>query len=578
MVRARARARTRTSAPAPTPASRSPEGAPLRPRDWGGLGAALLLGALAYSGSLRGAFVFDDLPQILENPAIRNLGTFPAPWGREVLPNRWVAYLTFAVNHGLGGYDTFGWHLANLGIHLANAALVWAFVVLAFRSPRLRSSTLAASAGAVAFASAAIFATHPLGTQAVAYVVQRITSLATLFYLLSVVLYLAWRLRPGGPARPLLYAGALASALLALRTKEIAFTLPVSLALVEWAFLEGGRRRWLPILPVALLALLIPLSLLDLGKPVSAVLDSADSSTRVLPPAGRHDYLRTEAVVVARYLGLLALPVGQSIDHDVAIRRSWLAPDVAACTLLLAGLAALGAWMAWRSTPRGGRPPLDPAVRLVALGIAWFFVTLSVESSVIPITDVMNEHRAYLPSSALLPAAVTLLALLFRRLDAGRVARDTAVAGGIAAALLAVATWNRNRVWRDEESLWRDAMAKSPGHLRPLSNLGAALAKQRRFAEAIPVMRRATELDPASSPLHVQLGVVLFLAGKPQEAEVELRRAVALEPDDPDALFNLAVMLRGMGRREEARPYQERLVRVAPDRERRDWAAAELAR
>ena len=559
---------------APAPAA----SAPLGPKDAFAVGAVLVLGALAYSSSLRGEFVFDDLVQIVDNPAIRDLGSFLGPSGYRMLPNRYVAYVTFALNYLAGGYDPFGWHLVNVAIHLANGVLVWALVVLAFRSPRLRSSALVPASRAIAFASAALFVSHPLTTQAVSYVVQRLASLATFFYLLSVVLYMTWRLSRATPGPRALYVGVLVSALLAVRTKEIAFTLPVAMALVEWAFLDGGRRRWLPILPVAALALLIPLALVDLGMPASPAPVSAERSIRVPIPAGRHDYLRTQAVVVTRYLGLLALPVGQAVDHDVAIRRSWLAPDVAGSAFLLASLAAFGAWMAWRSTQRGGRPALDPSVRLVALGIGWFFLTLSVESSLVPIADVMNEHRAYLPSSALLPAAVTLLALLLRRVDPGHVVRDIAIAGGLAASVLGVVTWNRNLAWRNGETLWSDAAAKSPGHFRPVSNLGFLLSTQRRYPEATTVLRRGVEIDPASAAARVQLGVALFLGGKLEEAEVELRRAVALDPNDTDALFNLSVFLRATGRRPEARIYQERLRQVATDPADRAWAEAELVR
>jgi hypothetical protein len=392
------------------------------------------------------------------------------------------------------------------------------------------------------------------------------------------VLYLLWRLREGKAGRWLPYAGLLLASLLAMRTKEISFTLPFSLALVEWALFPGGPRRWLPILPVAAIALLIPLSLVELGGSPSGMLASADSSTRVLAPAGRLDYLRTQAVVVVAYLRLLVLPYGQSVDHLVAIRRSWWAPDVAGSVLLLASLGGLAAWLFWRSRPRNGRPPLDPAVRLVGLGIAWFFVTLSVESSVIPIADVMNEHRVYLPAAGLFPAAATLLALLFLRLDARHVGRDTAVAGAVLASVLGVVTWNRNLAWRDETALWSDAAAKSPGHYRPVFNWGAALTKQRRFAEAAVIFRRGVEVDPRSVAARVQLGVVLYLSGDPRGAEVELRQAVALAPDDADALLNLSVLLGAVGKKDEARVYLERLRRVAKSPGDRAWAEAELAR
>jgi tetratricopeptide (TPR) repeat protein len=538
----------------------------------------LLLGILAYSNSLHGEFVFDDLQQLSLNPAIRDLSSFLGPSGYRSQPNRFVAYVTFALNHHLVGYAPFGWHVVNLAIHLANALLVWALVRLAFRSPRLRTSALAPSAGAIAFAAAALFVAHPLATQAVSYIVQRITSLATFFYVLTVVLYLAWRLRPAARGRVALYAGVLVASLLAFRTKEISFTLPLALVLVEWAFLEGDRRRWLPILPVAALSLVIPLTLLDLGKSAGEVLASADTTTRVQAAFSRFDYLRTQAVVVVRYLGLLVLPAGQVLDHDVQIRDSWLAPDVAGSALLIASLCALAAWLAWRSRPGEARPAFDPSVRLLSFGIAWFFLTLSVESSVIPIADVMNEHRVYLPSAGLLPAAATAVALLFLRTDPRHVARDTAIAGALAGAVLGIATWNRNLVWRSEIALWSDVTQKSPRHWRALKNLATALFKQDRIPEAVAALRRHVEVFPDEAVSHMQLGVGLYVARRPAEAEAELRRAVELGPEEPDMLFNLAFFLLEMGRRPEARPYLEHLVRVDKDRERRIWAETELAR
>ncbi len=570
--------RPRKARPPAPPASPVRDGASLRNSTLAAA-AVVVIGALAYSNSLHGQFVFDDLSQLVENPGIRDLGAFLGPAGYRMLPNRFVAYLTFALNLAIGGYEPIGWHLVNLVIHLGNALLVQALVVLAFRTPRMRDSALSPSAGAIAFVASALFVAHPLATQAVSYVVQRITSLATLFYLAAVVLYLLWRLRPPGRrGRWALYGGVLLSTLLAMRTKEIAFTLPVAIGLVEGILLEGERRRWLPLLPIGAIALLIPLSLVDLGGSPASVLASADASTRVIAPAGRLDYLRTQAVVVVEYLRLLVLPFGQSVDHLVTIRRSWWAPDVAGSVLLLASLGGLAAWLLWRSRPRGAKPPLDPAVRLVALGIAWFFVALSVESSIIPIADVMNEHRVYLPSAGFFPAVATLVALLFLHVDARHVARDTAVTGAVAATFLGLVTWNRNPVWHDEISLWSDAAAKSPGHYRPVFNWGAALTKQRRFAEAATVLRRGTELDPSSVAARVQLGVVLYLAGDPRGAEVELRHAVAIDPDDPDALLNLSVLLGAVGKGPEARVYLERLLRVAKDPADRAWAAAELAK
>src|SRR5512137_1802631 len=107
-------------------------------------GAVALLGLLAYGNSLQGAFVFDDVKQIQDNPAIRDLGEYllGAP-GHLAPPNRFVAYLSFALNHRLGGLAVGGFHLVNLLVHLGNALLLFGLVLLVFRTPRLRESALA---------------------------------------------------------------------------------------------------------------------------------------------------------------------------------------------------------------------------------------------------------------------------------------------------------------------------------------------------------------------------------------------------------------------------------------------------
>ena len=516
-------------------------------------GAVALLGLLAYANSLQGAFVFDDVRQIQDNPAIRDLGEYllGSP-GHLAPPNRFVAYLSFALNHRFGGLAVTGFHLVNLAVHLGNALLVFGLVLLAFRTPRLEESLLSGRAPVVAFAAAALFVTHPIQTQAVAYVVQRITSLATLFYLSAVLLYLSSRLAPAGGRRRWRYALSLLSALLAMRTKEIAFTLPFALLLVEWAFFgRPAPRQWLGLAPFGAVALVIPLSLLRLDQPMGQVLSDASTVTRVQDTGSRLDYLRTEVAVISTYLRLLLWPAGQNIDHDYPVLRSFLSPRVAWGLLVHASLLAV-AVVAWRrSSPRAPRP-VDPAWRLVSVGILLFFLAHGVESSVIPIVDVIFEHRVYLPSVGFFVAVAAAGTLLLRRWKPDRFAPWVIGATAAVALLLAGATLARNRVWRSDLALWTDSVGKSPGKARPWFNLGTALAELGRDQEAVEPMRRAVKLDPAWAHARTQLGGLLILTGRPAEAEPELREALRLKPGETATMFNLAEALWRTGRRKEA--------------------------
>ena len=498
------------------------------------------------------------------------------------LASRYVGYLTFALNYRLGGLATAGYHLVNVAIHLANALLVIALVQLTFRTPRLRDSALAPSSWAIAFVAAAAFVTHPLGTEAVAYVVQRLTSLATTFYLATVVLYARWRLRDGasrsrwrGVASG---AAVVATALLAMRTKEIAFTLPLAVALWDLSFLEGtATARVRRLAPLLATLPVIPLTALhERAASGAGILARLAETTRIDTPLPRLEYLTTQLVVVVKYLGLLAFPEGQSLDHDVPVYRSLLEPRVAASLALLAALA----WLAVLLYRRTARPAaLDPAARLVAFGIAWFFVSSLVESSLIPISDLMVEHRAYLPSVGIFVAGATVLAALARRVPRVSPDRATVLVGTLVALILSSATLSRNEVWADDVSLWSDAALKSPRKPRPFVNLGTALALSGRRELGARVLRQAVALDPTSTHARAQLAAALLSLGRAAEAEPELREVLRLAPRDPEALYNLATLLWRSGGRNEARDLFGRFLEVAPPAyaDARRLAAARLA-
>jgi tetratricopeptide (TPR) repeat protein len=357
----------------------------------------------------------------------------------------------------------------------------------------------------------------------------------------------------------------LLAALLAVRTKEIAFTLPLALALAEFLlFPPGGRRRWLPIVPVGLLALLIPATWMDISGPVTSVLESADRVSRLQTTIPRLDYLRTQSAVICEYLRLLAWPAGQNLDHDFPVYTSWLEPRVLGSVAFLALLAAFAVWSARRSAPRPGGPLLDPSFRLVAFGIGWFFLTLVVESSVIPIVDVIYEHRAYLPGVGIFVAVATLLGLLLQRIAPGASTRATGLVGIALALVLGSLTMQRNAVWADPVSLWSDVVEKSPNKFRPHQNLGESLDAAGRLGAAEREFRRAVEIEPGSIVARTSLATILQKSGRPGEAEAEYREALRVESEHLPALFNLAELLWSSGRRHEAASLYRRFLELGP--------------
>jgi tetratricopeptide (TPR) repeat protein len=278
----------------------------------------------------------------------------------------------------------------------------------------------------------------------------------------------------------------------------------------------------------------------------------------------RVDYLKTQAVVVCEYLRLLAWPSGQNLDHDFPVFTSVLEPRVLGSLAILLTLGATALWLALRAAPRPGRPSLDPAFRVVAFGIGWFFLALAVESSLIPIVDVIYEHRAYLPSVGMYAAASTLLGLLFLKIAPESAGRVTVLTGLALALLLGSLTLQRNAVWTNALTLWSDSAEKSPGKARPHLLLGEALEAARRYGEAERELRRAIEIDPEFPPGRTSLATFLQKSGNTQDAEAEYRVVLRLDPDQYPAIFNLAELLWSSGRRDEAAALYQRFLELAP--------------
>jgi len=524
-------------------------------RPWAG---ALLVAAAVvacYANSLAVPFQFDDDPNIVLNPCADDLACWAGPLAGPA--TRRVGLFTLGLDRRLHGLDPAGFHVTNLAFHLAAALLLQALVAAALRAADREGRLTAHQTRGAALLAALVFACHPVQTQAVTYVVQRLASLATALYLASLLLYLRARIapRPGGPGPAALLAAAVACALLAMQTKEIAFTLPLAAVLLDRALLEGGWRRRLAFLGPLLATLpVIPWLVLRGGRPVAEVLADAGAATRVQSAASRLDYLATQGRVVARYLGLLLLPVGQSVDPEQRLLSPW-EPSALVPGVLLLALLALGVALVARAR--------TAEFRVAGLGVVLFFLALSVESSFLPIGDVMFEHRLYLPSAgAALALAGGGLALWRGRGASGRRALVVAAAAWVVA--LGAATVARNAVWRDPLSLWGDAVAKGPGNARARCNYGNALRDRGDLPAAVRQWEEAVRLAPGMSTAWNQLGNAAVLAGDPGRATERYRRSLAADPRNAEALHNLAWLLERAGQGEEAVALYRRFVEVAP--------------
>jgi len=523
----------------------------------------LFVGLAAYSNTFNVPFQFDDLDFIQNNPVIRSLDNFfSSTRGYEYNSRRFITYLTFAVNYHFGGYDVTGYHAVNLAIHLINSMLVYFLVLLSFsirsgqagQDTRSPGEALPNYARMIAFFSALLFVAHPVQTQAVTYIYQRLTSLATMFYLLSLVAYSMARNAGAASkgqrkaASTALYLLSVASAVLAMKTKEMAFTLPIIIVLYEFVFFRTEfRKKILFVLPVLLTLTIIPISILGIHKPLGEILSDISEMSRLQTDMPRWDYLVTQMRVVTTYVRLLFLPAGQNIDYDYPVYHSLLTPSVFCSFLFLLSIFGAGVYLLYLSRlsakpaagsaskgfRKGALPsPFLPYYRLIGFVLLWFFITLSIESSIIPIVDVIFEHRVYLPSVGAFIAATSTLFLFVVKMRKKFPRAEESIVGVLTLTVLVFsgAAIARNAVWKDTVSLWEDAAQKSPNKGRVHHNLGRAYDTNRNPRKAFEQYLIATRVEPDLAKAHESLGISYVSIGAVNEARQELSIALQLDP------------------------------------------------
>ena len=483
-----------------------------------------LIGLLVYSNTFHASFHFDDPKNIITNFAIRNLWNLKAVW--SFLPTRFFTYLSLAFNYHFHQLSLPGYHIFNLVVHLGAAILVSWFILLILSTPTVKAYSISRHAKLISLLAGLIFVAHPIQTQAVTYIIQRTASLATFFYLLSICLYLKSRLareenpKPTGWIRP--YAGSVLVALAALFTKETAVTLPFMLLLCEVSFFRNNSKNIIKRLApffFILVVFLIVFRLTGSGRisEVRALQESQSGLTAITPI----QYLLTQFRVIVTYLRLLLVPVNQNLDYDYPIAQTlWQTPALISFVFILLVLAA--AVILFRKH------------RLLSFSIFWFFLALIPESSVLPIRDVIFEHRLYLPMVGyclFLPTG--LYCLVGHKRLKPMVIILLAIIG-----CYSVMTYNRNRVWKDEITLWNDVVRKSPNKARPYSNRGMAYSLKGEYEKAFADCGKAVRLSPNYAAAYCNRAAAYYFIGEYDLAIADYARAIELQPTLSDAYFN----------------------------------------
>ncbi len=453
---------------------------------------------LAFGGALGGGFHLDDY-SLFANPSVTSPSGFWHIW--TPLQPRPLTYLTFWCNYQIGGQNPLPYHLTNVLLHLAAVCLLF----------RALQPVLPPNA---AFLAAGLFAVHPLQAETVAYVFARATLLSTVFCLLC---WLAWMRKR--PALAVLWF------LLALLSKEESVTFPLFLLFLSFA------RNQLSKFEIRTGLLLLGLSVLAGIRATLATHFVAGSGAGFGAGVTPFAYLESQGIVILRYLQLLLVPFGFTIEpnfHFATLSIQWTAwiAVIAAITLLF-----------WKRTSINA-----------AFWILCGFLLLLPSSSIFPAADLSADRRMYLPMIAF-SAAIGLLASAWK-----------VWLPATAAALLIVCSIFRMAIWRTDATLWREAVQHSPDNVRALVQLGRNVPPE----EAATLFRRAKMLEPTNGSIATEIGSAWLRQGQPAQALAEFGRALALAPHDPNAISNRGTALLALGQTASARQDFHRALQIDP--------------
>jgi tetratricopeptide (TPR) repeat protein len=498
-----------------------------------------LIVVLIYSNSFKASWQLDDRPNILENRGlhINNLQPgslirtfFTSPDAGGTITDRLyrpIPCLTFAINWYLGKDRVFGYHLVNILVHILTAYFLFLTIFNILKSPNLRNH-YQGKEHFIAFMTAVLWAINPIQVQAVTYIVQRMASMAAMFYILSIYFYVKTRQSEYTTGRIFWLLGCVASFLLALGSKQNTATLPLALILIEMICFQDlslpGKRRvlWGGSIAAAISIVVFGGWLFIPGNSFS-FMDGFQGR-----PFSLYERLLTEPRIVLFYLSLIfyPLPSRLSIEHDIILSTSLFEPWTTLPAILF-HLILIG----FGFSQIKKRP-------LLALAILFFYLNHVIESTIIPL-ELIFEHRNYLPSLFLfLPVAAGFKKLLDIYQAKNRVFRSVLLYSAVVLIFIVGAgTYIRNMAWATERSLWEDAMHKAPNSHRPLHNLAwAYYTKTGQYDKAIELYKKSLDLrtnNNVANPTAMSNLALLYVQKENYRKAIELwQNALELLPDN----------------------------------------------
>lgn len=458
---------------------------------WIAIVAIPVLVLVVYHRTFTYPFQFDGAARIQTNETYQTLR-----WEYFPTRTRSLVNLTWRLNYVADGGTLVGYHAVNIAIHITASLLLFGFIYRTLQLPKI-AQRYREHAVLLAASVALLWAIHPLQTQSVTYIVQRYESLMGMFFVLSLFCFVRGFTSKN---HVLWYVGSVLACVASALCKEVAVVIPLVVLWYDRAFLaeswgELFRNRWPVYLGLsASWLILAQVALIPIenhnehGTVVVHEVDfTGDEPVRSL--VGPKEYLYSQAHAIPFYVQLTFLPMGQSLDHGW--RATYSLADAIWPGVLVVAALGLTIWCIFR------------APRWSFVG-ACFFLILAPTSSILPIQDIVFEHRMYLPLAAVLTLIVFGIFEGLRRAtpDHSTDSSHLSVSQAMIVLLVVLAvvyggvSIARNEVYRSDESMWRDVLAKNPKNPRAYHGIAHAYIMRGQWAEAIPYLEKTIELHP----------------------------------------------------------------------------------
>jgi tetratricopeptide (TPR) repeat protein len=556
-----------------------------------------LITTIIYYPSLEVPFYLDDFSSINENTYIYDWQGFANLW--EFSKIRFLVYSSFALNYNLHQFNVFGYHVVNIIIHFLVGFSVFIFVRSLLSIDNIKCELSDFTLKWLPLFVALIFISHPLQTQAVTYIVQRTASIAGLFYILAMFSFIKIRLANDIKYKIIFTVSLSIFTILAFFSKQNTFTLPIALLLIEFIFFTNNYKKFFKYLGISSLILLSILSVIFYFSPIT--LEFLDYNSREVHAISRIKYFATEMPIIWTYIKLLFLPIGLHLDYDVAFINFWQTKVIFAILghIILIGIAIMLIKLRRFS--------------LVAFGILFYYLAISIESSFIPIRDPIFEHRTYLPNLGLILA---ISYLILAKLPQFINKESLILILAILLISLSSLTWQRNKVWADPILFWKNNSELEPNKTRPLAILGKHLLQHNQAEAGVEVLQKALTMQTGNDNVVKTVDVVNLVVGlkklkkydkalnlikimldKPTEifgnnlhsqnmmrskfiinrgniyyetnrlveAEQSYRQAIKMYPNSLSARANLASLMGRIGKLKEAEKLYLEVLKIDPD-------------